>query len=324
MYWEIAHGEVAHFPTRVGRHWDEFAADTFPRQGDRLVVETWRGWRAAGYDPTAEAVAAARDAGLELHATYRFGWGLGYWPPPFDAYNAGGLLERHPEWRVRRRDGTLDTALSFANPEVRGFVVALLREVAERYPVDGIALLFNRQPPFVEEGDRESVTRLLRDVRAAIGALPLTTWVFGTEADNLRFGLDVDTWVREGLIDTVIPYSSQAKGFSWGPSWTTEAEIAPWRALTNGTRTLLAPNVMPRDMDDAGHRRVALGLARAGVRALAFWDTGGRRALASGVLGRLGHLAELEAWEAAGEPVVERQTRRILEVAGWRFDHLPE
>lgn len=324
MYWEIAHGEVAHYPSAVGRSWDEFPPDAFPRRGDRIVVETWRGWRAAGYDPLAEAIAAARDAGVELHATFRLGWGAFYWPPPFDAYNSGGRWERHPEWRVRRPDGTLDTALSFAHPEVRAFVVDLLREVASRYDIDGVALLFNRQPPFVEDGDRESVTLLLRELRDALGSLPITTWVFGREEDNLAVGLDVATWVSEGLAQTVVPYSSAPRGFSWGESWTTGADIAPWLALTDGTGTHVAPNVMPRDMTDADHRRQALRLARAGVRALSFWDTGGRRSFASGVVKRLGHIAELEAWEAAGEPPTTRVTRRMFEVAGWRFTGLPE
>jgi hypothetical protein len=324
MYWEVAHGEVAHYPTRVGRTWADYPPGAFPRVGDRLVVETWRGWNAAGYDHLAWAVDTARETGLELHATYRLGWGAFYWPPPFDAWNTGGLYERHPEWRVRRPDRSLDTALSFAHPEVRRFVVDLLGEVVERYPVDGVALLFNRQPPFVEAGDLDSVTTLLRELQRAIRGRPVSAWVFGREADNRAVGLDVATWVAERLVQTLVPYSSAPRGFSWGESWTSLEEIAPWLALTRDTGTLLAPNLMPRDMSDVDHRRQALRLARAGVRALSFWDTGGRRSFLNGTIGRLGHLDELEAWEAAGEPQTPTVTRRIFDVAGWRFGGLPE
>src|SRR5204863_3258359 len=146
--WAGAHGDVCHYPTRVARTWDAFAGGTWPRAGDRNVVETWRGWLAAGFDPFALAVRHAHDVGLEIHATYRFGWGAFYWPPPFDAYNEGGFFERHPEWRIRRPDGTPGTALSLAVPEVRAMIVAILQELAA-YQVDGLALLFNRQPPFV-------------------------------------------------------------------------------------------------------------------------------------------------------------------------------
>ena len=195
---------------------------------------------------------------------------------------------------------------------MRRFVVDLLGEVVERYPVQGVALLFNRQPPFVEAGDLDSVTQLLRELRPAVRGLPISAWVFGREADNRAVGLDVETWIREGLVQTLVPYSSAPRGFSWGESWTRPDEIEPWVALTRNSGTRLAPNVMPRDMSDSDHRRQALRLARAGVRALSFWDTGGRRSFLNGTIGRLGHVDELEAWEAAGEPPAPSVTRRNL------------
>jgi hypothetical protein len=327
LYWEGAHGDVCHYPTRVGRQWSEFAGLTWPRAGDANVVETWRGWLAAGWDPYAFAVDAAHDAALEVHATYRFGWGTFSWPPPFDAYNVGSFYEAHPKWRIRRPDGSPGTALSLFYPEVRAKVVAILRELAA-YPVDGLALLFNRQPPFIgQEAAADPLapaTALVEEVRAAVPDKPLTVWVFGSRDQNLEVGLDVEAWVRRGLVDTVIPYSSTPRGFSWGESWTDAASIAYWTDLVRGTDVVLAPNVMPRDMEDAGHRRQALRLYRAGVDQLAFWDTFGRVPLFGGALATLGHREDLEAWEAAGEPPTTRPTRRIHEVAGWRFDGLPE
>src|SRR5439155_7517031 len=130
IYWEGAHGDVCHYPTMVGRSWDEFGPGTWPRAGDHLVVEAWKGWRSAGFDAFRLAVEHAHDVGLEIHATYRFGWGAFYWPPPFDAYNEGGLFERHPEWRIRRPDGSAGTALSLAVPDVRATIVAIFRELA--------------------------------------------------------------------------------------------------------------------------------------------------------------------------------------------------
>jgi hypothetical protein len=327
LYWEGAHGDVCHYPTRTGRQWSEFAGLTWPRAGDANVVGTWRGWLDAGWDPFGFAVSAAHDAGLELHATYRFGWGAFFWPPPFDAYNTGSFYEAHPEWRIVRTDGTPGTALSLFYPEVRAKIVAILRELAG-YPVDGLALLFNRQPPFIgEEAAADPLapaTALLEELRVAVPGTPLSAWVFGTREQNLAVGLDVATWIRRGLVDTVIPYSSAERGFSWGDSWTAPESIAYWTDLVAGTPVLLAPNVMPRDLDDIGHREQALRLYRAGVDHLAFWDTFGRVPLFGGALPRLGHLAELEAWDAAGRPPTAHPGRPIREVAGWRFDGLPE
>ena len=351
IYWEGAHGDVCHYPTRVGRTWDAFASGSWPRAGDRNVVETWKLWRAAGFDPLAEAIDAAHDAGLEIHATYRLGWGAFYWPPPFDAYNAGGLFDSHPEWRCVRRDGSADTALSFAFPGVRAFAVRLLAELAT-YPVDGLALLFNRQPPFVgyeapvlesfraetggdaltlPHGDEawllhraRSLTAFLEELRAAVPALPVTAWVFGTREENLDYGLDVPAWVQRGLVDTVVPYSSQPKGFSWGQAWSDPDAIAAWLDTVRDTPVRLAPNVMPRDMSDDEHRQQALRLYGAGAHALSFWDTSGRRSLWSGTLARLGHEDELRQWWSGDTLPRAWQSRRIFEVAGWRFEHLPE
>ena len=115
IYWEGAHGDVCHYPTRVGRTWDAFAGGTWPRAGDRNVVQTWRGWLAAGFDPFALAVHHAHDVGLEIHATYRFRIGAPSRRRHIDAYNAGSFFNAHPEWRIRRPDGTPGTALSLAH-----------------------------------------------------------------------------------------------------------------------------------------------------------------------------------------------------------------
>src|SRR4051794_35959735 len=163
------------------------------------------------------------------------------------------------EWRIRRPDGSSGKALSLAYAPVREKIVAILGEVASRYPVDGLALLFNRQPPFVGEEaapDRTGpTTALLEELRRAVPRRALTAWVFGTREQNLDAGLDVEAWVRRGLVETVVPYSSAPRGFSWGEAWTEAASIAYWTDLVRDTGVLLAPNVMPRDMDEAGHRR---------------------------------------------------------------------
>ena len=209
---------------------------------------------------------------------------------------------------------------------MRARIVDILGELAS-YDVDGLALLFNRQPPFVgtEATDRLApATALLEEVRAAIPDRPVTAWVFGTREQNIDVGLDVETWVRRGLVDTVAPYSSAARGFSWGEAWTDPASIGSWTDLVRGTGVALAPNVMPRDMDGDGHRRQALRLYWAGVENLAFWDTHGRVPLFGGALRDLGHRDRLEAWSAAGEPPEQLPQRRITEVAGWRFEGIPE
>ena len=174
----------------------------------------------------------------------------------------------------------------------------------------------------MEAGDLDSVTRLLR-IAPGGSRPPISAWVFGRDEDNRAVGLDVATWSARASCRRSSPTVGAARVFL-GESWTSPDEIEPWLALTRGTDTLLAPNVMPRDMSDADHRRQGLRLGRAGARALSFWDTGGRRSFLNGTVGRLGRVDQLEAWETAGEPPTPAVTRRIFEVAGWQFGGLPE
>ena len=116
--------------------------------------------------------------------------------------------------------------LSYAFPQFRAFVVSLLREIAG-YPVDGVCILYNRRPPFLEfeppvvDGFRSRfgrdprelddhdpqwlawratfLTDFMREVRTAMKdvaqqqnrsrPLEISAVVMGTEAENRYYGL---------------------------------------------------------------------------------------------------------------------------------------
>ena len=111
-----------------------------------------------GYDPLAEFLKLAHAAGIRVHAwinTYLY-WTLDN--PPQDSTH---LIYAHPEWflvddegrstaeytgeDVRRR-GVDGRFLEPRNPEVNAFLTRVYREVAERYPVDGVHFDFVRYP----------------------------------------------------------------------------------------------------------------------------------------------------------------------------------
>ena len=112
-----------------------------------------------GFDPLALAIQRARRRGVELHAYMNVfpGWRSQKYPPP----EAGQVWTRHPEWFMVDRQGqkmiprdqdvdpSLETFYSFLNPahpEVQDYTVAVFREVAERYDVDGLHLDYVRYP----------------------------------------------------------------------------------------------------------------------------------------------------------------------------------
>ena len=366
IYWDGIHGDVCNYFTRIGRMWtrEHYPLENFVRTGDRLLVESWTEYVEKGIDPLRVAAEAAREMGLEIHVNYRLGWGPFYWPPPWEAFNRGGFWDRHPEWRTVHRDGTPGTAMSLAFPGVRDTMLSFVREMAA-YPVDGIAILYNRQPPYVEyeaplvegfqgesgkdpreldEQDPEwrdwltyrsrAATRFMKDLRRTLEEsareqgrdepFEITAWVFGSLQENLEFGLDPETWVREGLVDTLIPYSSAKHLFSWQPSWEDPRDVAAWVSLTRGTGTKLALNVMPRNLPVAEYRRKAHALYGAGVEYLAFWDTVIHGSASSLALRRLGHAEEIAAWLRAGQPAEELPFSRLRKLGDWDLSFFPE
>ena len=84
-------------------------------------------------DSLAEAVRYGHELGLEIHAWFSINeddhaWG---WPSRYTV--------AHPEHRWKRRDGGYyRSQLSFAHPQVRSYKLAIIQEVVESYPVDGI------------------------------------------------------------------------------------------------------------------------------------------------------------------------------------------
>ena len=137
---------------------------------------------------------------------------------------AGAIKAEHPEYMIGRPDEEfiedtlawgIRTGLDYARPEVRDHVAALIIDLFERFDTDGVELDFMRHPAFfrVEEafGRRHLITDMLRQVRTkmdevALGtgrALEVLVRVPPSSADSARIGLDVETWIREGLVDTV-------------------------------------------------------------------------------------------------------------------------
>jgi len=348
IYWEAGMGDRMYYPTRIGlRTSDRWISDPF-RVRDRLNAESYREFENRGSDPFRVAADAAHHARLEFHAAYRVA-GF-HFPPPEDEWNRGGLYDQHPEWRGRGRDGRETPRLSYAYEGVRKYVLSLLREIAE-YPVDGLCLLFNRRPPLLEyeqpltgsfaratgknahelaEDDPEwlrhrasVMTAFLREVRTLARQRPkplaVTAVVMGTESQNLYYALDLATWVREGLVDTIIPYSSGPTLNSALDTFTQPRDAEYFLKLVQGTPCKFAPNLMPRQIPPEEYRRRADLLYQAGVENLFFWDCYQRSDFSHSwsALRRLGHREEIRAWVKSGSPALSRPGATLRKVGDW-------
>jgi len=230
----------------TGSHTDLASA----RRGDSQVARHLAEYRRRGVDPLAVVSRKAHDVGIELHASLRMNpdqgadW-MGAWVP--NMCNETWYFD-HPELRITLRDGSPAVHLSYAYPEVRERKMQLAREVLRR-DVDGINLDFLRHPPFVgydpplvdsyrkltgkdpretpedEEDWLRHRAAPLSDVVRAVKELA------GTRAVSARVdrrftmeqGLDVETWLRQGWVDTLILAEETLGGY--------EFNLAPFIAM---------------------------------------------------------------------------------------------
>ena len=351
VYWEAGGGDRALYLSRIaedyGRAFNR-PDPVFPRAIDREWAVTWRAYRQQGVDPLRAAAELAREMGIELHASYRTA-GFVY-PAPHD-HIAGSFYEKHPELACLDRQGRPIPRISYAFPETRRYVISLFREMAE-YPIDGVGVLYNRRPPLVayeeplvrgfqarygqdprrlDELDprwlafrSQALTRFMRELRQAMDEvtqhtkrskrLAISAVVFRPE-ENLLHGMDLKTWISEGLVDTIIPYSSTIRLNSYQPAWENPEDVDYYVSLVRGTRCRLALNLMPRGLTAEEYHRKAHRLYGAGVENFFFWDGISRVRKVP----RLGHKKEVAAWSAAGEPPILPTATRLRKLGEWEL-----
>ena len=207
----------------------------------RSSLEPWSerlGGRDPGFDPLDVACRESKRLGLSLHAWVNV---MPAWrgrTPPLDPDQ---ICYTHPGWIVVGRDGRRQTfndhyvCLNPCLPEVREYIVSVLRDLAERYPIDGLHLDYIRfidgdwsydaktlaqfervaggspeqKPEEWTDFRRNSVTELVRMTRRMLsdmrpGAI-LSAAVFPTAKARARVLQDAEGWIRRGLIDWVFP-----------------------------------------------------------------------------------------------------------------------
>ncbi len=196
-----------------------------------------------GFDPLQVALDAGARLGLQVHAWVNVVpvWRGANLPPETTPRH---ILLEHPDWRMvddQGRPMPVDrlryTCLSPANPAARAHLVAVVAELLDRYPVDGLHLDYIRYcgreyslDPVSERGlaaarqqrpglaraqwQREQVTQLVRDIHAVTrrhrALLSAAVWhnndldVPGSRGAR-DYYQDSHAWTREGLVDAIVP-----------------------------------------------------------------------------------------------------------------------
>jgi hypothetical protein len=167
----------------------------------------------------------ARSAGLRFFPSYRMNDDHFVFDPLEYPLTGKFWMENHEKLTMGLENSPMlsqkayGNLLDFAHPEVRAFRLAILREVIERYGdiSDGIELDFNRVQMLFARGQAEANAHLVTEMVATVRQwLDAAATKHGREMflvvrvpptlKNCRWaGLDVETWIRERLVDVVCP-----------------------------------------------------------------------------------------------------------------------
>ena len=148
----------------------------------------------------------------------------------------------HPEYlRYRKRFNSWhDRCLNFALAPVRDHAMALIKEVCDRFDMDGLELDWNRFCGHFREGEEaeggRQLTEWMVEVRKVVRAaekkwkhaITLAARVPARPEVSLGNGLDAVTWAKRGLIDHLIV----------APFWATtdfDIPVERWLELLDGT-----------------------------------------------------------------------------------------
>ena len=191
----VERGDGLFYPSRVGMR---FGQDQRPF----TFGGYWRVWHGMqslidrGLDPLTVLIDRAHQKGMEFFASLRM-----------SAY--GGM---NPNFRVP------EGGRGMAHPEVRDHQFDILKELATEYDVEGVELDFaaapGGMPMILRKEDAPEFTPVLTDYVAKIsemvrgrpgGAGQIGARVYPTESMNLAQGLDVRTWLKQGLVDFLVP-----------------------------------------------------------------------------------------------------------------------
>ena len=209
---------------------------------------------ADGHDPLKVIAERCHHHGMRFLPSFRLNDQHGMHP---HEGHYGSFRRDHPEWMVT------DKAMDYGVSEVRQHILKVARELVQ-YDIDGIDLDFMRWPVYFKKDEVKAntpvMTEFVRDIRSILdeaakerdGSLLLSVRVplkigdgtvinphaLSPDLECLGIGLDVPTWVKEGMVDMVCPMNF------FFTAWPVAMEnIHQWRELTAGTGCGLYPTI---------------------------------------------------------------------------------
>jgi hypothetical protein len=270
-----------------------------------------------GIDPLKVMTDFAHENSMELFWSFRVndthdGSRTDYGPIMF---RANRLKQQHPEWLIGSKDkppryGSW-SAVDFSVPEVRDLAFRFCEEVGQNYDVDGIEMDFFRHAFFFkcsgagkpcgaeELGQMTALVRRIRERMEELGRKrnrPLLLAVRVPDSvEYCRFiGLDLEAWLKEGLVDLLIT--------------TGYIQLNPWEysvALGHKYGVKVYPSLDESRVRDESARQLRESLPTYRGRALNVWAAG-----ADGVYLFNFFDPTSPLWRELGDPAKLRQLER--------------
>ncbi len=153
------------------------------------------------------------------------------------------IISPNTQWQ----DGSYeDFVLDFTYPQVREHRLAQAFEIIDRYAADGFETDWTRHPRYFPDGrvQPELITEMMRQIRQHLDEraqttgrkLPLLARIPGGSIQGaLDRGLDVATWVEEGLVDYIIP-ADEDRRIAF------DLPVDEWKSLVEGTSVEVHPS----------------------------------------------------------------------------------
>ena len=222
LFWNVISSDVLHYPSEVaemvGAHLDGFESADYFQWYQRLVkiIDQRPDYLQALND-------RARSRGLDFFASLRMN--DCHESPVWKSMDTlSRYRKEHPQFLLGDAvHPGFSTGFDFAHAPVRERRYRIVEELATCYQLDGIELDFLRHPAYFKPDEayrnRHLITGLVRRVRALLDRhkeetgrrVRLAVRVATPVEISLRMGLDLETWIREGLPDLVI--AATPRGF---------------------------------------------------------------------------------------------------------------
>jgi hypothetical protein len=173
------------------------------RDGDKLAKYQILNILNSGKSPLEIVADRGRESGIKVNASLRMDV---FYNPTIYGFLNGAMYN---EYKKFTQPGSF--LLSYYYPEVRDYVKNILIEAASFDNVEGITLDFCRYPTiFGRECPTEEKVLIMNEfLRSLRNQLPKgkTITIRIPRSEPIKYGFDIDTWVKEGLLDRLIPSS---------------------------------------------------------------------------------------------------------------------